>query len=276
VLPFAGGMAYLATIWVLLSHMDKLVLSNILSLSEFGYFTLVTVIATGISQVGAPISQAILPRMTYLLSQGNERDMVSLYRQSTQVVAALILPLTAVVAFFSAELLYAWTGDSAAAEWAAPVLFWFALGNCLVALGAFQFYMQFAHGQLRMHVIFNSLLACLQIPLVVYAAYHYGVITMAVLWFALRLLSFFIWTPIVHRRFARGLHWKWLCLDIGPSLVMTSLVTTGLLFAGMPLDQLSRLAIFAALIGVGMLMLLMNALVSSAPRGLLLKAFGWR
>ncbi|MGI9237134.1 MAG: oligosaccharide flippase family protein, partial [Woeseiaceae bacterium] len=58
VLPFAGGMAYTAGIWVLLTQFDKLVLSNVLSLAEYGYFALVVVIATGISQVGAPISQA--------------------------------------------------------------------------------------------------------------------------------------------------------------------------------------------------------------------------
>ena len=101
VLPFAAGMAYTAVLWVVLTQVDKLVLSNVLPLAEYGFFSLVAVIATGISQIGTPISQAILPRMTYLLSEGDEPGMRLLYRQSTQLMAVIILPLTAIVAFFS-------------------------------------------------------------------------------------------------------------------------------------------------------------------------------
>ena len=270
VLPFAGGMAYTAAIWVLMTQLDKLVLSNILPLSEYGYFSLVAVVAMGISQIGAPISHAILPRMTFLLSQGDEQGMVLLYRQSTQLMAVIILPLTAVVAFFSAELLFAWTGDRNAADWAGPVLFWFALGNGILAIGAFQFYLQFAHGKLKMHVIFNSIAAAVQIPLIIYAAYAYGVMAVAVTWFVLRLLSFVIWTPIVHRKFAHGIHWSWLLGDIGPSFVMTSILLIVVTSLSLPFEQMSRVIIIAALIGIGLLMLLCNTLVSRAPRNLLI------
>lgn len=270
VLPFAAGMAYTAAIWVLMTQLDKLVLSNILPLPQYGYFSLVAIVATGISQIGAPISQAILPRMTYLLSQGDEQGMVLLYRQSTQLMAVIILPLTAIIAFFSAELLFAWTGDRHAAEWAGPVLFWFALGNGILAIGAFQFYLQFAHGKLKMHVIFNSIAAAVQIPLIIYVAYRYGVMAVAVTWFVLRLLSFIVWTPIVHKKFAHGIHWSWLLGDIGPSFAMTSVLLIVLMGLGIPFEHMSRLLIIAALIGIGLLMLLCNTLVSRAPRNLLI------
>jgi O-antigen/teichoic acid export membrane protein len=270
VLPFAGGMAYTAAIWVTMTQLDKLVLSNILPLSEYGYFSLVAVVATGISQIGAPISQAILPRMTYLLSRGDEQGMVLLYRQSTQLMAAIILPLTAIIAFFSAELLFAWTDDKSAAEWAGPVLFWFALGNGIMAIGAFQFYLQFAYGKLKMHVIFNSIAAAVQIPLIVYAAYKYGVMAVAVTWFMLRLVSFVIWTPIVHKKFARGIHWSWLFGDIGPSFMMTSFLLIIVMNLSIPFEHMSRLTIIAVLIGIGLLMLFCNTLVSRAPRNLLI------
>ena len=270
VLPFAAGMAYTAAIWVIMTQLDKLVLSNILPLSEYGYFSLVAVVAAGISQIGSPISQAILPRMTYLLSQGNEQGMVLLYRQSTQLMAAIILPLTAIIAFFSEELLFAWTGDKDAAEWAGPVLFWFALGNGVLAIAAFQFYLQFAHGKLKMHVIFNSIAAAVQIPLIVYAAYKYGVMAVAVTWFVLRLVSFFIWTPIVHKKFARGIHWSWLFGDIGPSFMMTLFLLIMVMGLSIPFELMNRLTIIAVLIGIGLLMLLCNTLVSRAPRNLLI------
>lgn len=276
VLPFASGMAYTAAIWVITTQLDKLVVSNVLQLAEYGYFSLAAIVAMGISQVGAPISQAILPRMTYLLSKSDEPGMVLLYRQATQAMAVIILPLTAIGAFFSSELLFAWTGDQAAAEWAGPILFWFAIGNGILALGAFQFYLQFAHGRLKMHVVFNSVLAAVQIPLIIYAAYTFGVLAVAMVWFVLRLLSFVIWTPIVHKKFARGIHLSWLIGDIGPSFAVTTILLVVVTSIGIPFEQMGRLATITVLMGIGLLMLSCNTLVSRAPRNLVIGIFSQR
>jgi len=269
VLPFASGIAYATVIWVLVTQLDKLILSNVLPLPEYGYFALVAIVATGITQIGSPISQAILPRMTYLLSQDNEQEMLLLYRQSTQLMAVLILPLTGMVALFSTELLFAWTGDAKAAEWAGPILFWFALGNGILAISAFQFYLQFAHGQLKMHVIYNTVVAVIQIPAIIYVAYEYGALGVALTWFLLRLISFLVWTPIVHSKYAPGIHWPWLFKDIGPSLAMTSVLLLVVMNIDFRFDAMSRLSIIVTLMGIGLLILLCNVLVSRAPRNLI-------
>ncbi len=267
-LPFAGGIAYTAGIWVLLTQLDKMILSNVLPLSEYGYFALVAVVAAGIMQISSPISQAILPRMTFLLSQGKEQDMLVLYRKSTQLMAVLMLPLTGMIALFSTELLFAWTGDRKAAEWAGPILFWFALGNGILAISAFQYYLQFAHGKLRMHVIYNSISASIQIPVIVYVAFEYGALGVAMVWFAMRLISFVIWTPIVHNKFAPGIHWPWLLKDVAPILIST----VGLLLiidsVGISFSGMDRLEVFFILIGIGLVILMVNMLVSNASRGL--------
>ncbi len=268
VLPFVGGIAYASVIWVLVTQLDKLILSNVLPLAEYGYFALVAIVATGISQIGSPISQAILPRMTYLLSQGNEKEMLLLYRQSTQLMAVIILPLTGMVALFSTELLFAWTGDRKAAEWAGPILFWFALGNGILAISAFQFYLQFAHGKLRMHVIYNTIVASIQVPAIIYVAYEYGVLGVALTWFVLRLVSFIIWTPIVHKKYAPGIHLSWLVKDIGPSFMMTMAALLIITNFNFPFADMNRLAILVTLISIGLLILLCNILVSRAPRAL--------
>jgi O-antigen/teichoic acid export membrane protein len=268
VLPFAGGIAYATVIWVMVTQLDKLILSNVLPLAEYGYFALVAIVATGIIQIGSPISQAILPRMTYLLSQGKEQDMLGLYRQSTQLMSVIMLPLTGMVALFSTELLYAWTGDKEAAEWAGPILLWFALGNGILVISAFQYYLQYAHGKLRMHVIYITIAASVQIPAIIYVAYEYGAYGVAQTWFLLRLIDFIIWTPIVHRKFAPGIHWPWLIKDVGPSLAMTSIMLLVVINIDFPLEGMSRLSIVATLIAIGLLILLCNTLVSRAPRAL--------
>ncbi|MFP3441368.1 hypothetical protein R0K18_26935, partial [Pantoea sp. SIMBA_133] len=76
--PFAISIAYTAAIWVLLTQLDKLVLSKTLTLSEYGYFTLVATICSGVMMFSGPISKAILPRMTALSSEGNHEQLILL------------------------------------------------------------------------------------------------------------------------------------------------------------------------------------------------------
>ncbi|MCF6211118.1 MAG: oligosaccharide flippase family protein [Gammaproteobacteria bacterium] len=272
IIPFAAGIAYTSGIWVLLTQLDKMILSNILPLSEYGYFALVAVVSAGILSISNPISQAILPRMTYLLSQGKENIMLRLYRKSTQLMAVVMLPLTGIVALFSTELLFAWTGNKDAAEWAGPILFWFALGNGILAISAFQFYLQFAHGKLKMHVIYITISASIQIPIVVYVAFEYGALGVALTWFILRFITFIIWTPIVHSKFAPGVHWPWLLKDIAP--IFSSTVIGLLIINNLDIgfDRMGRMEVFIILISIGVMVVMTNILVSSACRELIFDA----
>ncbi len=266
ILPFASGLAYATSIWVLLTQLDKIILSSILPLSEYGYFALVGIVAAGILQLSGPISQAILPRMTYLLSQGKEKDMLKLYRRSTQLMAVIMLPLTGMIALFSTELLFAWTGDRKAAEWAGPILFWFALGNGILSLSSFQYYLQFVHGKLKIHVIFNTVSAIIQIPIIIYAAFNYGALGVALTWFTLRLITFIIWTPIVHHIFAPGIHLSWLVKDIAPNFLFTLLFLTFIQSLHIEFNLMSRLDIFGILLGIGFTVFILNALLSIESR----------
>jgi len=265
-LPFAGGLAYSVWVWILITQVDKVILSTILPLSEYGYFALVAIVAAGILQIGSPISQAILPRMTYLLSQDNEEGMLRLYRMSTRLMLVIMLPLVGVIAMFSTELLFAWTGDKAAAEWAGPVLFWFALGNGILAINAFQYYLQFAHGNLRIHVIYNTVSVIIQIPIIIYVAFEYGALGVAQAWFALRLIAFIVWTPIVHHVYAPGIHFSWLRKDIAPAFLRTGFLLALIRWVNVDFDSMDRIEIFSTLLGLGILVFGINAAFSVESR----------
>lgn len=269
-LPFAGGIAYSAAIWVLLTQFDKVLLSTILPLAEFGYFALAAVISAGILQISSPISQAILPRMTALLNAGKERDMLDLYSKSTQWTAVLVIPITGMVAVFSYELMFAWTGNKTASEWVDPILFWFTLGNGIMALNAFQYYLLYAHGKLKIHVIFGTVTTMVHIPLIAYAAFNYGALGAAIGWFVIRLISFAIWTPAVHALYAPSISRSWLMKDVAPSFICTCAFLY--LFSNLEINffDLGRIEIFITLIGLGSTIVLANVVASSATRRSLL------
>lgn len=269
IIPFAGGIAFTSAIWILLTQLDKLLLSTILPLEQYGYFVIVAMVANAIMQLVDPISQAILPRMTNLHTQKQDEEMIKVYKKSTQLMAVFIFSVVGIVGVFSYELLYSWTGNQEVSVWSQDILFWYVLGNGITAISAFQYYLQFAHGELKMHVQYNILLALISIPLISWAAYTYGALGVAMVWFTLSLLSFLVWVPYVHHKFAPGVHKGWILKDILPIFLSTCLFLGIVNDIDLDFNQ-SRLIIFSILFLLGILLLIMNALVSSEGRKLIL------
>jgi O-antigen/teichoic acid export membrane protein len=68
VLPFAAGISLTSVLWIVLTQLDKVLLSNVLPLKEYGYFSLVALMATGIMTLTNPLVQTLLPRMRLIFA----------------------------------------------------------------------------------------------------------------------------------------------------------------------------------------------------------------
>ena len=263
--PFALSVAYTSSLWVFITQLDKLMLSHYLPLKEYGYFALVVVIANAILQLFQPIAQAILPRMTSLLSNGKEDEMISLYHKSTQLAAIIILSVSGMVAVFSYELLYSWTGNIEASKWAAPILFWYALGNGAVVLLSFQYYIQYAHGELKYHVKGNTYFGFIQIIVIGLSVYFYGALGAGMAWFGLQTFFLLWWPGFIHSKFAPGIHKDWILKDILPILTMSTFYLVILSNVEISFSE-DRLIMFFTLIGLGVILLVLNTVASQEGR----------
>ena len=214
VLKFSLSIAFTSSVWVLVTQTDKLLLSSILPLDEYGYFILAVLVASGIMMVSGPVSGAIMPRMTRLQAEGQEEQLIAVYRQATQLVVVLAIPVALVLGFFAPQVLWAWTGNAVLAQQAAPVLALYAAGYGILAVGAFPYYLQYAKGNLRLHIIGNIFFLVLLIPSIVWAATHYGMVGAGWAWLISNIVYFVLWTPLVHKQFAPGLHIRWVGTDI--------------------------------------------------------------
>jgi O-antigen/teichoic acid export membrane protein len=270
VLPFAMGITYTSTLWVLMTQSDKLILSHVLSLTEFGYFSIVIVIANGVLQFSGPITAAVLPRLTMLHAQGNNAAMLALYRETTQFLSVIVFSVSGMLALYSKPLIFALTGSQDAAEWGAPALRWFALGNAILVIVGMQYSLQFVHGKLKMHVINTTINAVFQVPTLVFVAFHYGAVAVALAWFCIRLITFFVWPAIVHHKFAPGLHWKWLGRDVMLPLLGAALglglTEMWMTYRPLTINFESRLATIAILIAFGIGLLAVSSLFAREVR----------
>lgn len=215
------SIAFGNVVWVAVTQTDKLVLSKLLPLSEYAHFMLAVLVASGITIVAMPVSMALQPRLTKLSAEGNDDSLIQLYRDMTQLVGVITIPVALMLAFFSEQVLWAWTGNADIARNAAPVLTLYALGNAIMAIGAFPFYLQVAKGDLKLHLIGNALFVSVLIPALVWAAWRYGMVGAGYAWLGANLAYFITWIPRIHNRLVSGLHRKWVARDISVIAILT-------------------------------------------------------
>lgn len=264
VLKFSLSVAFTSSVWVLVTQGDKLVLSKILPLADYGYFTMAVLAASGVSIVSGPLSSALLPRLALLQSQGDEVGLIKLYRLATQAMAVIALPVAAVLGFGAEHLLLAWTGDTSLAAQAGPILRLYALGNGVLAMSAFAYYLQYAKGDVRLHLIGNLLFVMFLIPSIISAATHFGGVGAGWAWLCGNLLYLLLWVPLVHRRLSPGLHGRWLLVDLLP-VAGACVLMAWLMVLLLPWST-DRLTLLAELMGVGGAVLVAAVLACSGVR----------
>jgi O-antigen/teichoic acid export membrane protein len=213
-MKFSATISFASFVWVMATQADKLMLSKLLSLTEYGYFTLTAVVAGGVVAIANPISGALLPRLTKLSAEGNQTALTALYRSATQLVLVMAVPAILVLAFFADKILWVWTGDAILVHKVALVLTLYAVGSGISVIAAFPYYLQYAKGNLRLHLIGSFLFISIFIPALIFSVEKLGMVGAGATWLAVNLIYFMFWVPVVYRSFAPGLYWPWLMRDV--------------------------------------------------------------
>jgi O-antigen/teichoic acid export membrane protein len=209
IFPFAISIAYSTGIWIVIRQLDKLLLSNILSLKEFGYMSLVSLVSSSLTAISTPLFLAMIPRMILQNSMGNVDKVMSMYLNMSEIIVWLVGSLAAIFYLFSKEIFFILTDNIEAAIWCSEVLPWYVLGSSIIVLGSCQYYLQNIFGNLRLYVIGSTVALFLEVPLSYYITSNYGAVGAGKLWFIFSLIWFFLLTPIVHKKYIFVIRFKW-------------------------------------------------------------------
>ncbi|MCL1926562.1 MAG: oligosaccharide flippase family protein, partial [Syntrophorhabdaceae bacterium] len=147
---FAAGMGGITICYAILSHIDKILLSKMLTLKMFGYYSIATAAGSCIVLMVRPVFDASFPQFSAMAASHDKDGIRNLYRRSNQLVAALVMPVAAVLLFFPKEALLAWTGNPETAETAAPIARFLAAGFAVHGVLIILYSLQLAHGWTRL------------------------------------------------------------------------------------------------------------------------------
>lgn len=268
-LPMASNIALISVLWIAITQLDKFILSRILTLSDFGYFSLAVAVAGGVNMIGAPVAQAALPRMVRLAAEGKREEMILLYRRATQLACLIVLPAGVVLAAFAQPAIWVWTGNIIVAGKVAPLLSLYAIANTLLAINTLAYSLQYALGRLRYHLVGHALMLALLLPGLVWATSRWGALGAAMAWLAVVAIYFAAWLPLVHHKLIPGLYGTWLVRDIAPIASVATLAALAMrwAFAG---QTTSMMATFLTIAATGLSVFVLSSLASSTLRSMIL------
>ncbi len=223
---FAAGMSGISLSAVILMQLDKMLLSKLLTLDMFGYYTLAGSVSGIIPfLLVGPVFTAIFPKLTSLVALNDEVGIKLLYHQSTQFMAVLVLPVASLMAFFSFDIVFLLLRTAKTAEVTAPIISVLVVGMALNALMTLPYALQLSHGWTSIGLRINLFLIVALVPAIYFMATHYGPIGAASVWILLNGIYMLIGLPFTHQRLLRGEMWSWFVKDVAPPLAVVLLVT---------------------------------------------------
>jgi O-antigen/teichoic acid export membrane protein len=218
---FAAGMSGFMAMSLILTHIDKIILSKLLSLASFGYYILASTIAASIYLFVLPVFFALYPKFTQLVSVGDEEGLKELYHHSCQFLSALIFSIAAVVAFFSRQIVLLWTGDPAIVEQTYLILGILVIGTALHGSMYLPYALQFAYGWTKLAFSVNVVAVVLFTPVIIQLAFWYGGSGAALGWVLLNGVILLAGTQLMHAAVLKGERWRWYSKDVGLPLVVS-------------------------------------------------------
>ena len=221
---FSAGMSGVAVSGLILMQLDKVLLSRMLSLGDFGRYTLAALVASGLYVLLTPVFNAIFPRMSALVATGDTEKLVDLYRTGTRLLSAALFPVAVSVAFFSEDLVHLWTGNAELAASVAPIVSILLIGTAMNGAMHFPYALQLAYGMTRLPLTINAILMIVLVPVIIFLALHYGAIGGAAAWAILNFLYLLLGTWLTHRSLLKGIALKWLLMDVMMPLSLSLLI----------------------------------------------------
>jgi O-antigen/teichoic acid export membrane protein len=211
---FAGGMMGITFLAILLTQVDKVLLSHLLSLESFGYYTLAATVAGVLYMVIGPITQALYPRMVELFTLEDQTELASVYHQGAQLVTVLTAPALMLLSFFAGGVVFMWSGNVGLAENTASILSVLVLGTFLNGLMYMPYQLQIAHGWTSLAIKTNAVAVIFLIPAIFWVVPRYGAVGAAWIWVTLNAGYALISIQFMHRRILPKEKWRWYFTDV--------------------------------------------------------------
>jgi O-antigen/teichoic acid export membrane protein len=211
---FAAGVSAITLLALLLTQIDKVLLSRLLPLKVFAYYTLAGALTGALYMLSAPICAAYFPKFTQLATTCESSALARAYHQAAQLATVVMGVAAVILIVFSDNVLFLWTENANLTQQVYPLLQVLTLGTLFNGLMGVPYQMQLAHGWTSLTIYINIVAVALFVPALFFVVPRYGAIGAAWIWVSLNAAYLVFDIFFMHRRLLIAEKWRWYSEDI--------------------------------------------------------------
>lgn len=191
---FTGGMFLISVLSMLNYQTDKFLLSSMIPIEIFGYYTIGFFLSQAVVSGASPIGHSIFPQLTSAIGKNERTKAAVLLIEGFTLVTILSLSIGIVVFFNSEQIVYYWTGNSEAVLIIQKALPLMVLGSILQCMQFIPYHLSVANKDPMPIVWINLFSLIITIPLYYFTIRYFGVWGAALIWLLYNIIS----TPIFY------------------------------------------------------------------------------
>ena len=230
---FALGMFGTSVLSFLLTQTDKIILSNLLSLEKFAYYSFASIASSIIVHCIMPISQAFTPRFNEFLGNKNENKFKKDFHTASKMISIFGGAIFCVILFFGENIIYIWTNDMELTKNTTKIICILSAGNFLNILMWMPASAYNAQGFTKFSFVQNLFSIIFIIPALFIVIPLFGMEGAAYVWVGLN-LSYHFFGPVIFFKNIKCLNiFDWYIGDIVKpfSVIMAYMLIARLLFS---------------------------------------------
>lgn len=224
---FALGITGISLASFVLSYVDKIIVSKIVTLDFVGYYNLAFLLTGAITIFVSSVHQVVAPKLNTLVAKREEEKLVEFYHTVSKWIAIIILPVGLTLILFARDILFLWTRKEVLAENTYPILIAATTGVLLNALLYVSYMYMLAKGNTKFTLYQNIITILFFVPALLILADAKGAFGASLAWAGMNLGYLLISLPLFHRYFMKGEMLNWYVHDIGQPLLTAALIFGG-------------------------------------------------
>lgn len=194
---YAGGMLAITAISTVNTQLDKILISRLFTIADFGYYSIASTLAQLPFAVALPIGVAFFPRLVASVAN-SDKNLATTYGNYVSLVTFAGGLGSVGLALFAPEFLRIWL-NAPVAPLLPPLVASLAIGTFLLCLNAPPFYLCLARGRSWTVVAVSLATLSLSVPVLLAGLYSLGLLGGALAWIFLNFINLLLLVIVVER-----------------------------------------------------------------------------
>lgn len=256
-ITFALQLSLLSILWVFVNQSDKLTLSRVMNLSDYGIYSVAISVVGVLSILSDPINQYLQPKLTKCYFDKKYGDFTKYFFNSLFFIMILSIPLSAFFITYSEQIVYIWSNDAQLSNKVAVYLPWLFLGGVFTIFSNFIFILLYSVGKLKFHSYVYMAFAFIVIPCNIFIAKKFFGVGSSMFFAANTAFLFLVWGGYnLSKYFINGINVIYAFM--APLLIVQLIYFKITTF--FPLQSFNRIECFAVLLIIGLCSLILSVI----------------